>query len=140
MNAMPNCFYRVSVKALVLNKTKDKFLVCKESSGYWEIPGGGLDWGETHKEGLSREIEEEMGLKVKSLAENPCYFLTGEQSQNPGVRFANIVYECELEHLDFKPSDECMEITFVDAEDIKSMKVFGSVVRLANMFNPENHR
>ncbi len=140
MNEIPDCFYRVSVKALVLNETKDKFLVCKESSGFWEIPGGGLSWGETYKDGLVREIEEEIGLKVKRLADNPCYFITGKQSLNPGVRFANIVFECEFEDLNFIASDECEEVTFVDAQDIKLMKVFESVEKIATMFNPENYR
>ena len=52
MNKIPECFYRVSVKALVLNETRDKFLICEEESGVWELPGGGLDWGATPQEDL----------------------------------------------------------------------------------------
>jgi len=43
MNNIPDRFYRVSIKALVLNKEGDKFLICKKESGLWEFPGGGLD-------------------------------------------------------------------------------------------------
>jgi len=137
---IPNCFYRVSIKALVLNETRDKFLVCRESVGFWELPGGGLDWGTTPQEDLPREIMEEMGLKVLRIADNPSYFLTGQQTTNPNIKIANVIYECELADLDFTPSDECLEIKFVDALEIESMKVFDGVAKLASMFKPENHR
>jgi len=37
-NNIPNCFYRVSVKALVLDDTKNKFLLLKEDDGMWDFP------------------------------------------------------------------------------------------------------
>jgi len=140
MQNLPDCFYRVSIKALVLNETRDKFLVCKEDNGYWELPGGGLDWGMTPQQDLPREIMEEMGLEVKAIADNPCYFLTGQQTTRPEIKIANVIYECELASLDFTPSDECREIAFVDAEDIKTMQVFDGVAKLAEMFVPDNQK
>lgn len=43
MAEIRNRFYRVSVKALILNETRDKFLLCKQGNGVWDLPGGGLD-------------------------------------------------------------------------------------------------
>lgn len=40
---IPNCFYRVSVKALITNN-EGKFLLIRENVGKWELPGGGLDF------------------------------------------------------------------------------------------------
>lgn len=37
-NPVPNCFYRISVKALILND-EGKFLLTKEDNGLWELPG-----------------------------------------------------------------------------------------------------
>ena len=53
---VPECFYRISIKALVLNETKDKFLICQEENGMWDLPGGGLDWETKPQEDLQREI------------------------------------------------------------------------------------
>jgi ADP-ribose pyrophosphatase YjhB (NUDIX family) len=136
---IPECFYRVSIKALVLNETRDKFLICKEDSGYWELPGGGLDWGTTPQEDLPREIREEMGLGVAWISDNPSYFLTGQQTTRPEIRIANVVYETKLENLNFTPSDECLEIRFVNKNDLDGLKVFDGVAKLATMFKPENH-
>lgn len=139
MDKVLDCFYRVSVKALVLNESKDKFLICEEETGVWELPGGGLNWGEIPQQDLSREVYEEMGIKVTGVADNPSYFITA-QSTNRGVWIVNVVYETTLKNLDFIPSDECVNIKFVNKRDIKDMKVFPTVKKLAEMFNPENHR
>lgn len=138
MNEIPDCYYRISVKALILNAARDKFLICEEESGIWELPGGGLDWGATPQEDLPREIQEEMGLVTTRVADNPAYFIT-DQTVNRKVWFANVVYEAEVENLDFTPSDECVNIKFVNQDDIRGMNVFPSVTKLAAMFNPQNY-
>ena len=134
-----NCFYRVSIKALVLNESRDKFLLCEEESGIWELPGGGLDWGSTPQEDLPREIREEMGIKVTRIADNPSYFVVAE-TKKKDIWYANVLYETELENLDFTPSDECQSVKFVDKDDISKMQVFPNVTRLAEMFEPKNHQ
>lgn len=129
-----NCFYRVSVKALVLNEAKNKFLVVKEPDGRWELPGGGLDWGVTPQEDLPREIEEEMGVPVTWVAARPSYTLVRKSSDHDDLWILNIVYRATLEHLDFTPSDECIDIAFVDKTDVAQMNVFPQVADLAEQF------
>ncbi len=133
MDNIPDCFYRVSVKALVLNETKDKFLVCKKKSGVWELPGGGLDWGMSPQDELAREIDEEMSIKITKVSDHPSYFLTG-QTIIRKQWVANIIYETELEHLDFTPSDECTEIRFVNRDNLPEGQVFPVVLKLADVF------
>lgn len=99
------------------------------------MPGGGLDWGATPQEDLIREIKEEMGVKVNSIADNPSYFVTC-QTINSGMWVVNVIYETVLDSLSFTPSDECIEIRFVDKHDIKEMKVFPAVIQLADLFQP----
>ena len=58
----PNTFYRVSIKALIRNDAGE-ILVVKEHQEKWELPGGGLDHGETVHDGLKRELREELGIE-----------------------------------------------------------------------------
>ncbi len=138
MIEIPECFYRVSVKALILNDTRDKFLICEKESGVWELPGGGLDWGTTPQEDLPREISEEMRLQTTWVADNPSYFII-DQTIHRKQWVVNVVYETEIENLDFTSSDECVNIKFVNKEAVESMNVFPATKQLIEMFDPRNH-
>ena len=138
MDNVPECFYRISIKALILNETKDKFLICQEESGMWDLPGGGLNWETKPQDDLAREIQEEMGLNITKVAERPSYFVT-EMHVKKGLWKANVVYETELEHLNFTPSEECVGIRFVNKDDVAALETFPGVKQIAEQFNPENH-
>ena len=48
--------FRVSLKAVIFNEN-DEILIVKESGrDWWDIPGGGMDHGESIKEALAREL------------------------------------------------------------------------------------
>jgi len=69
---------RVSLKAVILDD-RGRTLVVKESGrDWWDIPGGGIEHGETLKEALARELHEEVSLEgdfeyETLLAEDPRY-------------------------------------------------------------------
>ena len=138
MDNIPECFYRISVKALILNESRDKFLVCEQEDGWWDLPGGGLDWGMTPQEDLPREIEEEMGLALTYIADFPSYFLTC-QTRRKKFWVANVMYEAKLEHLDFTPSGECVGIKFIDKNDLEGMTATPIIEQLAEVFDPARH-
>ena len=131
MDEIPKTFYRVSMKALILNESRDKFLVILEDSGWWELPGGGLDWPERPEDCLRRELKEEMGLEVVEIKQNPSYFLVGENMK--GKRSVNIVLETKVKDLNFTPSEECLEIKFVSPEEVESINAFRNVKELAEI-------
>lgn len=130
------CLYRISVKALVLNEDRTKFLITQEDNGKWELPGGGLDWREDPKTCLTRELQEEMSINVVSVAPNPSYFITVEHLKGHAW-VANVLYETVVENLEFKPSNECVAIRFVDLADIKYLDVFPNVLTFAKVFIPK---
>ncbi len=130
---IPNAFYRTSIKALVLNEKK-QFLLAKEANGYWELLGGGLDFGEDPRDGLIREIKEETGLQATYVSEHPLYFLTYLNEDN-GVWKSNVVYEVRLKNLKFTQSDECVELGFFDKESLQNVQAFTNVIKFAEMFD-----
>ncbi|MCT8335147.1 NUDIX hydrolase [Leptospira sp. 85282-16] len=60
---------RVRVAALIQDP-KGKILLVqqqKKQSGYWLLPGGGIEFGESGEEALKRELNEELSLEVSQM-------------------------------------------------------------------------
>lgn len=60
---------RVRVAALIQDPTGKILLVQqqKKQSGYWLLPGGGIEFGESGEEALKRELNEELSLTVSQM-------------------------------------------------------------------------
>jgi 8-oxo-dGTP pyrophosphatase MutT (NUDIX family) len=59
--------FRISVYGVTINR--NAVLLVPQWDGY-DIPGGGIELGETTEDALTREIYEETGLAVKPLMQN----------------------------------------------------------------------
>jgi len=134
---IPDNFYRISIKALILDDEK-RFLLTFENKGLWELPGGGLNFGEKPLECLAREIKEEMGLEVVNINEHPAYFLTAPHRSGQWW-ICNILYEVKVKDLNFVPSDECVELRFFTKEEALKENLFSNVVEFVKIYNPDNH-
>ena len=69
-----------------------KILLSHETkSGWWLVPGGGLEGNETPEEGCIREVEEETGFIVKPLRQ----FLTLNEYYEE-YRYVSYYFVCEI--------------------------------------------
>jgi len=68
LEEIDDSLYRVAVRALIVSD--NKLLAVKEidGGGWWAIPGGGVDYGESLKECFLREINEEIGVISSSVS------------------------------------------------------------------------
>ena len=138
----PDSFYRVSIKGLYV---KDgKVLLIKEPlrhDGQWELPGGGLDFGEDIQEGLKREIMEETGLCVEEVSDKPLYVWTWrfENQRDMEWYYSLIVaFRIELRDLNYKLSDECAGIGFFSKDELNSIELCWQTNGLKDVLNPND--
>ena len=82
----------------------------------------GLDFGESARDCLIREIMEESGLEVRWVSNSPCYFLSDVKFKI--VPYTNLFYLTRLENLSFKKTRECQELRFFSPEEILNLKTF----------------
>ncbi len=56
--------FRIAVYALIFRE-REILLALRRDIDWWNLPGGGLELGETVEEGVCREVREETGLEVE---------------------------------------------------------------------------
>ena len=127
---MEDNFYRVSVKGLIFND-EWKFLLCKEDNWVWELPWGGLDFWEDFEQWLIREFMEEMWLTIIWIDTRPlCFFTWFENNKHK----SNIIYNVEVEDVNFTKSDECQEIWFFTKEEALKLPLFPNVEKFLRYY------
>ena len=126
---MSNQLHRVCIKALI--KDGDKILMAREPTGVWDLLGGGIEGSESPLECLTREIKEEAGIDLKSYSTQPSFFFTS--LSNRGSPVAVVVYEVELESMNFSPSNECEELRFITKSDVDTLKISPSAKKLIEL-------
>lgn len=142
----PNAFYRVVTKGICVRD--GKILMVKDftpgayadAGGLWELPGGGLDFGENCQEALAREIQEEMGLEVTFVAEKPTYFWTCKRMGMRGMSWHYVFilgFRFEVKDIEsFTPTVECREIHFFSKEELANAPTGDQMEPLKKIFNP----
>ena len=56
------CLYRLSLKGLVVNDKREVLVVKETGRDWWDLPGGGMEHGESVKDALARELAEEVNM------------------------------------------------------------------------------
>jgi len=92
-----------------------RVLLCRRAIepryGYWTLPAGFMENGETTAQGALRETIEEAGAEVELGA--PFSMISV-----PYVNQVHLFYRARLRALDFKPGEETLEVALWDEDKI----------------------
>jgi 8-oxo-dGTP diphosphatase len=80
----------------------------------WSLPKGKLDPGESWEDAAAREVNEEVGLRVRLGEELPPVAYRDHKGREKAVRYW--LMEPEDGHAPFTPNDEVDEMRWVDVD------------------------
>jgi 8-oxo-dGTP diphosphatase len=102
-----------------------------EFKSQWELPGGGMEPGETPEEALLREVKEELSIKVNILSSFPFIF-TKMRNQWQGLF---LCYICEpIDDSPIKLNEESSDYKWVTKEETTLLKTLPGVVEVIDAF------
>ena len=94
---------------------KDQVLLCKRAieprKGWWTLPAGFLENGESIADGARRETLEEANARVRELSLYTVFSL-------PHISQAYMFYRAQLADLDFSAGEESLAVELVSLDDI----------------------
>ena len=118
LEQLPSPFYRVGVKALVLDDQQRLLLVFNEN-GNPELPGGGWEHNESMEAGLQRELQEEIGVQAQRLS--PVQFVFRGVSVH-GWHVLRVVVRVELKSYDFILGDGMTDTRWVTKSELLKLE------------------
>jgi 8-oxo-dGTP diphosphatase len=115
----------VAQKAVIAKNGKVLVVGDPKSAG-WDLPGGRIHAGETPKDALTREIQEELGVAV--TIERVFFadmWMPGPTHSGPGRYF--VAFACSLTNPDAPfvlQEEEISEVRWIGKEEIDTLPVF----------------
>jgi len=119
--------FELCVRVIILNK--GKILVChNKERKYYFFPGGHINFGETAKEALKRELKEELDIKIKN-----CFFIGAIENvfkeQGKMHHELDLVFNVEAEEIHDKSKEDHISFFFLDMEKFSKEAVFPIALR-----------
>jgi ADP-ribose pyrophosphatase YjhB (NUDIX family) len=118
LHDLPTPFYRVAAKALIFDD-QNCLLIVFNQYGEAEIPGGGWEHDESFEECLQRELQEELGVKLKSIS--PILFTVRDKTLH-GWHALRLVARCKLATNTFMVGDDMSSYKYVAKEEFLKLK------------------
>jgi len=114
----------------------DLVLICrrkpeKSLGGYWEFPGGKVEEAESHEESLTRELMEELNLKVNIKKH---FFNTVHHYEKITIELISFI--CENENIASESTDHD-QLEWVKVEDLLNWKLAPADIPIARALNKE---
>lgn len=118
LSKLPSTFYRVTVNGIIFDE-HNRLLVCVNCDGDYEIPGGGLEHGESIEQGLQRELDEELHAELISMG--PIVFVYGARSAYKNVPILRIGIRASIRPGDLTPDDTIVRYCYVTREEFVTL-------------------
>ena len=106
-------------------KCKDEYLLVRRSlddedcAGFWEMPSGKLEFGESVSDGLRRELKEEIGIDINPFKQKIVGISEYASEKPDGTKYSvqlNYLIDVPTKDLPIKLSDEHTNFVWTDKD------------------------
>ena len=116
----------IGVGALILKR--DRILMAQRGKeplkGWWSLPGGALETGETLVDGVRREVREETGLDIRPLGVLEIFErIMRDASGAPEYHYVLIDYMCRVIGGTLAPGDDVCAVEWVRLCDLPQLEI-----------------
>lgn len=119
--------FTIGAFGIIFDEQKRVLLCHRRDYDLWNLPGGGLEHGETPWEGAKREVKEETNLDIEIVSLAGVY---GKPDRNQ-IAFSFI---CKITGGEIAPSDEMDKFGYFEVKDIPKNTTPKQVERIKDAF------
>jgi 8-oxo-dGTP diphosphatase len=116
----------LSVKAVIVSSDDKILLLKRPREGRWDLPGGGVDDGESLAEAIVREIQEETGLLTDNALPIYTYLRAVNGKSEKLLQFVLTRVNAKASELNITLSDEHDCYAFFDHMEIRTLQIVPS--------------
>lgn len=132
---MPDAI-RVCASGIVYNGEGEVLLEKRADNGWWGLPGGHVDVGESVERAAVREVLEETGIRTRvrrlvGIYSDPRCNVIGAYSDGL-IHFVLVIFECEYLSGELAVSEESTEVRYFPARNLPAKTLFCDAQAIAD--------
>ncbi len=122
LTEIDNALYRIATRVLVIKGDK-VLLVREKDDDWWSFPGGGVDYGETIREALLREVVEELGVEPEHITveDAPAFISIGAIAN--GVPRCNLFYRATVPQEEIALTEDVIKQEWYSIDELSNLKM-----------------
>ena len=134
LTKMPD-FVRSGTNGFLLNDSGEVLMQRRADNGYWGLPGGGVDVGESVEQGAVREVLEETGLHVTAgrligIYSDPKHYTIMSYPQGRVIQYVIMLFECTYVSGKLAVSHESTEIGYFPPDALPENTLLSHRIRI----------
>ena len=116
----------IGVGAIMLRR--DRILMAQRGKqplqGWWSLPGGALETGESLADAVRREVREETGLEIRPLGVLEIFErIMRDAAGTPEYHYVLIDYVCRITCGTLRPGDDVCAVDWVRRRDLPRLQI-----------------